>query len=897
MSFEDHTTEASVCPFFYVTFDGLPYIYGYGPNPWTAGFVTFNGYDYTWVDGLRIQDLKQVEERTELWAGIPDSVTQVVQFLKDDFWRHILRRRSAEEELARVSEDVSPTLANIPVDNSNGMTDDSRPRYIGLETVIPKSVSGGKLNMCARGAYGSVARYHVASWDGVDVRSAAGPEVSDHPLVMRDRVMRLWLELGTVGLDGRIQPRSAGPGTDEALQWTGVVRGVTANGLLVQVTASSLITLTDREAGAVLPRGKLTRPDLSKMVVDEYNDLTTAVVELHGATIGDQGDTETLYSFRLQHGYRDCVDIISDLQWKASGNQGASPRPLVSVGLLQNTGGDGDTWVLDIQTVHDLASGAWCPKSIRFTGSFWKELGFDADKSYDFFALDTSATRPYQTQWRAVCVADEPAPLLYLPPRAVRSIVFQAGSTELPPLFASGGRVLSRDGVVTSRHLIAAEEVFECGTGARQRSDGTIIANINKRGAFGSRADEERILRHSYKDEEEPIIQGVAICGEWPRVLLYLLCGGTRADVLFYPYNGALWRGAAGGIPEKYVDVTAFEDLAETAEGSEWHEVFLAEPTKLADIIGPILVAHSAYLCQSAGGQISIRLWATPRADEPIIELDEYDAAADCKELTDDEAIVNVVIAENLGYDHGKGEARQESHTQVEGESAATYGLTTPVVIDCRSIPTISGGVDRARAISERQFSLWARAFRRVQCTFASARSWLVKVGDIVTLNTPYLDTPITGRVCSVAPRWKGGGYKLRATIVEVASGRTLRGYSPCAYVNAFGLSGFFLVTEANYFRAAADGTDAELLDVAGLPVIVYEIGDRSTEIVARVQGLVGNTLEVNVDCSALTPPLIVEPRDYANSAPYPEMASYVFFASTSRPQLVQAAGDPSPYA
>ena len=135
----------------------------------------------------------------------------------------------------------------------------------------------------------------------------------------------------------------------------------------------------------------------------------------------------------------------------------------------------------------------------------------------------------------------------------------------------------------------------------------------------------------------------------------------------------------------------------------------------------------------------------------------------------------------------------------------------------------------------------------------------------------------------------------MRATVVEVACGRVLRGYAPCALVNSLAGAGFILNTEPNHFRAAADGLDAALF-LVNHNVLVYELGNRAAAQSTFVVGVVAGAVEVDADCSALTPPLILQHQDWS-AADDGLKASYVFFASTTRPQLVLGSGDPSPYA
>ena len=827
----------------YIVVRGLPYVWS---TRGTESSATYDGSTVAVAHTLLGDDIAGLTESLEPWAGIPAPSSLSLRIRRDATWLGLLSRSLYRGDVAVLTEDAAPADTTLTVTSTTGFAA-SGTVYVGTETVTYTGTTATEFTGCTRGAYGSPALYHVAEWDGVDVRSYGGPYVSDHPLTATGRVVELWLGPGQE-IGGTWYPAGALFGSEDRLCWSGVVESVKLASDLggVVISATDLLSLLDREICTRLPRGTTDSGFPGYVAIDDWS--RECVATIYNVSTGD-GATFGYGSGPIG------TDLLGFSGLRSYGELGAQLALALELDSVSVDAPDGSRVRVRISaTESTYLVPSVTPRSI------WAELGFEPGVKAD-------AVQGVDGVWRYTLQAEAPPPALRLPAGARRRVYYTPADAAFVYSPSDVYTLTDESGAPVGGFARVGKEVVAASAGwvSMGGSARAYYLTIRARGQFGSQ-DVDRV-----EEDPQDVVWGLGMREiEWRRAIAYMMRAGADDSSTF---GGAGWRGLGLGLPTDVVDESAFV-------GGERVSVWVDEPTSLRDAIErTMLVPYQAYLVVDAG-ELTIRDVPMGLLSETVTwAIDQSDIATEAGVEWDvpEDLICHTVRASGAGYDHGE---RSEGRviTAVHGQSLATWGRSEPVEIDLRFHRSFERARATAYALSDALLR-WASPFLVLRVELGSRVPWLAQLGDVVTIDhtlIPQLDaaalgvTALRGWVYGVTRTFRGGQTHGSLTVlVPSADGTQVTGWAPTA-VGTVVAGATITVASSSPFKA-------------GWKVRIYRPGDESTAVSRTIHSVAAGSIVTTVACG-LAAPVVVELDVWATVGT--DEQGYCYLAAGYPPQI-----------
>lgn len=955
MTYAQRLQESGNTLFWYVRISGLPYVW---PNVDLSGTgwevtpgsrtVSIDSETYTLLPTFAPPDSwGQVRETAEPWLGIANASQLELPFLlpgypadslteATDAWLGILAGSIRRGAVSVMTADAAVGAGSFTVDQTTAWAA-SGTGYAGLETFEYSAKGATSLTVSRRGAYGSWALYHVGDLDQVQETGRGGPYVADHPLALEGRVVWVWQGTGYEDLDGNLVPwGSTIESSEDKAVWAGVIRRAKpdkSQGLL-KLKCESLRSLLSREVGKRLPRAKAGGGLVpTQFYVSDDNNLVSwswifgdasATASFVYNDVRLQRDDGGGTSEEVPAGWYSFAQLLEYVNWTltsgetptAGGTTVAHPGSSMHVGLELVADDDGNgRWRVRASTSDNTSSNGGY--AFHVTGAtrarhLWRELGFTGSDAY----ADAAAITGSGYQWPVS--ADRRAPVFFLPAtHLTRQIQYHGASG--PTLDASPGWT-DDDGNAVEGHARIGDEVVSFSAVGTTNVGATVFSTltISGRGRAGSEAAEIYVEGDIEGDVDIPeIVQGLVFPGtSWAKAGLYLatMMDGASGNGT----HDVGWRGGGAAIPSTLIDAQSWLDVAAESDGKR--DVARFEATRLDEILGPSLVLSQAVLgaLSSSSGeayQLTARNYRPPLQHEAssAVSLGTAELRTIGMEgigwIVDEAGIVNTIVAENMGYDHGRDEAREKA-TWVDGTSAGTWPESRPLDVDMRDVEGRDEARRRLADLAQVLLAQYGAPFLVLELNLAQPKeAWTLELGDAVTITHPLVIkrasvgrgvTALVGRVYGIQRVYRNVSGRPRAagtiTVVAQEDGRRFAGYAPSAY--CYNLPSTTRLRCRDYWDSYDQSGTKDVERFASPDGLrLYNPGNEAAAELRKVSSItLSGTLDqseiVINSATALTPPIVVEPTDY-DSVDTSETHRDYAYLSDGDGDLDRPSGDP----
>lgn len=878
MAFADSIDRPGLIRFITLRLSGLPIVLSNVPCPaaWDVGggVVEIAGEQYQWLPVLKINgELRGFAERLECYAGVGTADTITLQALAVS---ELLELLDLSDEWPQLIEDLLFDGSTAVVDDAEALTADSLA-YLADETVRAGTPAGTSLPLAERGLFGSLARTHVAQWDGVSERDYAGAYVASTPLTHAGRTAWLHLCPATWSPEAGLVPQGDPPTGHLGENWlaaTGRVERFEEAAGAIEIELADLTCLLSRSAGSRLPRAEVGHYGLiqidawsSGVYVDEIDEMLGTTRE-HRVTLSPPRPLVT-------------PQELAGMIWDVLGGG----IPDIGGAVLETVAGEaGWCWRLRVD-INAMVLPAPKLRLLARPSSVWTELGLVEDVE---LTADVSSGR---TEWRYLFPC---RPIYRLPATGLRTVWLQrAAVADLWPGVESGCVDAAGDPlqeVVQLGDEIVGCEATTCTVQGTTRHGVALL----RRGLFGTVARVEVSPLDEFEAEPVEARGGLSLCGcEWPQAIAYALCAGRDDGG---DYGGAGWRGAGGAIPDSLVDLGQIQNLLAGPGGGDKIDLWISEATPLRDLLQPILVARGCYL-HTRNGALFVGQIPSPTVEEEAAVLDAVVVTSreGWRWSRGERNILHTVRATELA---GTGSTR----TAIAGGAAGTWPDAPALELRLAWLSTVARAEQEADRAASEVLGRWARPYARHDVRHTAPAGWLLELGAAVEL-THVLPVEggqrgvagLPGRVFARTPILVGSACAELTVLYPGRGGARPCTYAPSARVTAItvGTGSSRLDCEEYYYGPTAGLVPDARRFAVGDKVSVFMLGaEDDTSYLATVTAVADDSLEVDAEVDDLSGAVVVECAEWDDATTRQRRHAYVADGD-SRPWRI--GGDTAP--
>lgn len=919
-----------------VRFAGIPYVFADFPQPDVAGWgsasgsVTIDGESYTWSRTFNMPSALSTSATYDphlhrVYAG-GVSLDFILPGTQDPFsenpWLGLIntdpQRADQNYTVLKGTIDADDTTADVA--STTGWPA-SGAINIGIERISYSGVTATSFTGLVRGRHGSLPQEHRAAFTG-QADQSTGAEVTSHHTTWKGRTARFWLVRGDI-IDGVFVPDATTiEDADTDLLFNHEVTDGTMDGAasMARLPANSIETIMQRQCATRLPRALAGLRDGEELyrVDATISDLTWRWVTSNNATQVEnvdgpitsvlQNDTGGGVTGDVTAGWYTREEMETFLTWTVFYSGAKTPfwfTPATDEAAIKLSK-DSDETVSYTVTCQPGLGGVTTTWSIAFT-----LFGFSPAsvvRSMGFENIHTS----YQEEaggsdWQEFPAAEasRPRARLYLP-LANGITVMRTFDPQSTLAFNSTVGYVDDDGDLVDGYIRVGD--LECMAISGAAADGALT--LKTRGALGSFLQEVYI--EAGEDSIE-VIQGLAFPGvSWPRMLLYLMLGGSGVAGLNDAEYDKGWTGT--GV---YVD----SDLVDK-------ETFVAAVTRLGDTLrdnwaffGPSTLARimesegllSNSVVRQKSALLSLAIVTRAMEADGLVDLTSLEQGYQHHDerrrgYSSGENMISNALELKGAWNHA---TDSPGHTveAYQGTSVTSRGIRNKQAVAVIGIEGKAALVSRAQDLTAPYFSV--RAFQRASMEFPYALDlvWSIAVLDNVLVSDDLFPSlSVNG---AAVPNSRG----FTDALAQVVSVRTIlpaldetdaeRGriglmttardasrysyWAPSALCQAVlggtstelqcddhGFSGdeSTVIKDVQYFDTERAGSSPE--------VFIYEVGNYASgvyrEVVSVTISGVADSSIIEVGSSvALTPPLVIEPTDYDDADINDEQRRYAY--------------------
>jgi hypothetical protein len=930
MAFSDLDTAATIG--LMVRFSGIPYVFADFAQPTAAGWgsasgtVTIDSESYTWSRTLHLPrsitaSSKYDPNRHRVQAG-GVSFDFLLPGTQDPFttnpWFSLINidpfRSDSYYAVLQSTLDADDTTATVTTTTGWPSSGDL---YVGTETISYSGTTATTFTGLTRGAYNSQPLQHNAAFVG-PLEVASGAYVTAHHTVWRNRIARFWIVRGKT-VDGVFVPDATAiedEATDKLLQYRVTDGKMDGAGKLARVPSNSLESLDDEQFAIRLPTASAGLTDAARLfrvddaintlswswfTYDETNDTTTNVSR-QDVTL--QRDTGGGTPGDVTNGFYTLTELAEFIEFTIYYAGFTTPFWFVPATDTANfnLSNAGDNKI-QFNAYHALASavtGTWSFTLVLHaspTTSVLRPCGFQGDNATteesllngQYFSLPTKeGSRPYAR--------------LYLPDNREQTTIKTHSARNDLSFTANPGYLDDDDSIVGGFVRIAN---LECCKISGVAANGELT--ISARGQLGSRHQEIYIEQ----GEDPPEVkQGLAFPGvTWPRMLLYLMLGGSGVSGLNDTEYDRGWDGSGLNIDADLVDKASFILAVTKLANTQRDNWAFFEATKLRDVMDVEGLLNNAVIRQKDGllnlAIITRDLEAEELESLPTLAVADQHDDTNRRTYSSGENMISNALTLQGAWDHGTNEARHTVQA-IEGTSVTSYGMRNRRSVEVRGIAGIDALVSGALDLTSNYFAI--RAFPRAVfgIPYTRAHAWDHAVMDKASVSDDLLPALSVGgasvpsergfsnataqmvSVRTILPAARESRAE-RARIEFMTTRRDSSRYSywaPAAYCHTLSGGGTVLECRAHEYSGDESGVPVDVAwfdtDRAGSSarVTIYAFADPSTTITRIVNAVStgSNTITVNL-AVALTPPLAVEYLSYASPLTTDEQRKYTYMS------------------
>jgi hypothetical protein len=947
MAFSDLDITASVG--LMVRFSGIPYVFADFAQPTAAGWgggsgsVTIGGESYTWSRTMHMPraitaSAKYDPNKHRVTAG-GVSFDFTLPGTQDPFttnpWFSLLNvdpfRADGDYSVLKFTLEAN-TTSSAQVSTTTGWAG-AGDFYVGTETIGYASTGATSFITLTRGKYGSKQKEHRSGFSG-PTEAATGAYVTSNHTVWRGRTARFWLVRGKT-VDGVFVPDATtieDATTDKLLQYEIVDGKMDGAAKVARIVGKSIEGLLEDQVATRLPRATAgLRPDEVFFRVDDtINTLAWSWVSF------DVTNTNTypitVPSTRLQRddgggsnedvpaGWYSIETLAEYIEWTVFYSGADTPSwfvPATDVGafslyLVEDKATFSIGWSLT-----SAVSGTW-----EFTFALHGQFATSVLRSVGFTETHATTDQIVGSQHNTLpeTEAERKRAQLYLPnvdgATAIRHYDFQSSLQ-----FDTTTGYDDDEGSEVGAYVRIGQ--LEC---VKLSLADLQTLTISNRGQLGSRIQEIYV---EAGDDPLEVVQGLAFPGvSWPRMLLYLMLGGSGVAGLNDATFDQGWVGSGSYIDASLVDVESFTkavtSLGNTARDN-W-AFFQATPLRFV-MESEGLLANA--VIRQASGLLSLatvtRVMEAETLETPLaLTVADQHPDTGRRSYSSGENMISNALELHGAWDHGRDEATHIVEAY-EGTSITSYGIRNKQTVDVRGIAGIDALRSGAQDLTAQYFAL--RGFPRAVfgIPYARAKVWDIAVLDKVTVSDDLLPA------LSVNGAAVGSTRGFTGALAQVVSARTVL---PAISEKSAERGRIEMMTTAkdasrySYWNPAAeaharDGTrtiytcydhsfsgnetgvpvDASWFDndrAGDAPVcFVYPVGNYA----AGLSATVASVAILGPDLSTITftgvvdlvPPVVIEFADYDNASLEDNQRRYVY-QSDGDHKLDKSAGSDLPY-
>jgi hypothetical protein len=945
MAFADLPESATVG--IMVRFTGVDYVFADFEQPslsgWgsASGTISIDGETYTWSQSVHMpravgMGTEYDPNKHRLTAGGMDLEFRLPG-TQDPFstnpWLGLLNkdpfRSDGDYAVLNGTIEADHTSA-IPVVQTTGWAT-SGHLHVGIERIEYSTLTATTFGTpITRGTYGSKAQQHRAAFPGSLV-GGSGAQVTLYPTVWAGRIATVHLVRGKT-IEGVFVPDSTTPeneNIDKRQRYVVVAAKANGDNSLARVTCNSIDGLQDIQIAQRLPRSNAGLMDAEERLIrldDTIKNLTYRWSRIDN-TNGNTMD-EPIISTRIQRDIGSGVpgDVLAG--WYTL----AELQTFLTFTILENL--NGPSWFgwsngprsrittpigadeIGVAFLFDLNSAPSqfttdCQVALSIDpargDSVWRALGFE-DPAQALSGTLTTTTVYFGVDTEAE--STRKFPRFYLPRFPGATAIRSWGLEDPQTPHAIPGYDDDDANAIGGYLRISDQECIGFSAVDTATYPGYTAFTVSERGALGSSLTEIYV---EWGEDAEPIIQGLAFPNtSWPRVLLYLLLGGSGVSGLNDATYDEGWVGSGVYVDSDLVDKTSIlalvAKLGDTLRDWAWFEA-----TKLRDFVDSEGLLANAILAPIAGQMVA-------RAITKLLEAEVVDSVATLtlahqhadtgrRTYDDGENMISNALEVEGAWDHATDAPRHVAKTY-QGTSVTSYGLRNKRSVKLQGVLSVAELKSRVEDLGIRYFS--TRAFPRVVfgIPFANTIVWDVELMDVVEVTDDLMPAMSSGGAATGATRglssvacrvFKADHLLPAASEREAERGRLAfvtdkkdssrySHWAPSAQVNAVTGGGSTTLVCDDHALSGNESTsprDVEYFDTARAgttpKVRIYPVGDYAASITRTVQSvtLKGVDLsEIEVDSAvALTPPLIVEPIEYDDASITAKQKRYVYMS------------------
>jgi hypothetical protein len=784
-----------------VRFSGIPYVFADFAQPSKAGWgsasgsVTIGGETYTWSRTLNMPSSLSTTATYDphlhrVYAG-GVSLDFILPGTQDPFtsnpWLSLIntdpQRADQDYTLLKGSIDADDTVANVATTTgwaSSGYIN------IGTERISYSGTTATSFTGLVRGRHGSLAQEHRAAFTG-PIDQATGAQVTSHHTTWKGRTARFWLVRGELDSSGAFVPDATTIEDDTVdLPFAYEVTDGGTDGAVsaARLPANSLETVMQRQCATRLPRALAGLEDDEELyrVDDTISTLTWRWVTANNATQDEnvdgpitsvlQKDTGGGVTGDVPAGWYTREEMETFITWTVfyAGNKVPFWFTPASDDAAIKLTKDSEETVSYTVTCQPNLGGVTTTWSIAFTffgfspASVIRPMGFgDIHTSYQEEAGGSA--------WQEFPAVEgsRPRARLYLP-LSNGVTVLRTHDAQSNLAFSAAPGYRDDDGNLLDGYIRVGD--LECMAISGVGADGALT--LKSRAELGSYIQEIYI---EAGDDAIEVQQMLAFPGvSWPRMLLYLLLGGSGVSGLNDTEYDRGWVGTGVHVDSALVDkpsfVKAVTELGDTLRDN-WA---FGGPSTLARIMESEGMLSNAVVRQKSA-KLALALVKRAMEAEALAsptQLATNDQHADVKrrKYSSGENMISNALDLKGAWNHAT-----DSHTHTveayQGTSVTSYGIRNKQAVAVIGIAGKSALVGRAQDLTARYFSL--RAFPRASFELPYS---LAKVWDLAVLDDVLVSDDLLGAQQSRVHRCAGAA-RGRAHRAACARGEQRRAWAP----------------------------------------------------------------------------------------------------------------------
>lgn len=862
----------NISTFLYIRARGLPYMWSTiaCPASWDAGSstVSYGGQTYTWWPTLASQELGPIEEEIEPWAGlvVPSDIS--ITLVPDPNSLLFVNRYRGRGNITRLSQGLTYSGTTIYVDDTSAFAA-SGTLYLEYETITYTGKTSTTFIGCVRGRYGSIAVSHQGPGDADNPYSFT--EIADFPLAIGGRITDVWL--GT--RDSWGQPQGSAPGSaEDKLIYVGSIQSARMQNLdSITINLQSLLGMVDREVGSRLPVFEpVMLDDVLWCKGPEFGPLVTILV-YDGD--GDQVGSPRLISSPIKSGFFSTDQIFSN-------GTSDSVNDVLQVFKYYTKWVDGKKH----SVVRVFIAGEFVLSGtlVYSKSSLSDEMGFDGD-------VTAESVEPTTGGFVLDFVSQNPRPFLHLGYGEVnKSILVKATQTGIGVAQSTTDMITESDDIVPNYARIG-DEIIKWAPDTKLPNTITQKAiKVLARYQFGSFPEDMKPL--IIDADSDPSDNRITVCFApvmaWPRAILYMLINGGGSGGLDIGYDVDI-PGTGLGIPESLINTRSFTELI-----SQDYQAFnfcISEPTKLRDILEPVLTTSQCYMYINDSGEIDISRITWPLVsdaedeDEPIVQLgsEETDSLSGLNFDNSDSNVVNKITIANVGFNHGSRDGGNTINIINQG-SRGTYGTGRSIEIEGKWFDQYSAEAASLQLAGE-VFARWSTPFVLLDVAVQGYKGWDININDAVEVTSDYLPdvetlgfgSSFTGRVYATRKNYFGGQAWSIITVMVAADGGRASLWCPGILLTDIPATGI-CTYDTQYYSSVSDINYWKEGDI----IRIYQRGLQEVYLDTRIATINTGTGKITFDTNpygTVSIPAIVRYRDYTSVTDW--QAVHVYEADT----------------